>query len=361
MKIILVIQHGKVGGIEQHVFTLAKELKKHGLNPIIVMLFSGGPMIPLFEKENIQYYILNGRNGHDITMALRFRTLLKKEKPSIIHMHATTLMGAIIMWTVFNIPFIITEHMAKVGRVIPSKTKLIYILSHFRARKIIAVSESTRQSLLNFNRTLESKVLTMYNGIEISLCETVNLKKELSLDVEFLVGAVGRLDSGKGWETFIKTAALVNKQLPTCHFVIIGDGPMRGKLESLAIQYDVKEHIHFLGFRNDVRAILGSLDLYLLLSEYEACPLSLLEAMAEKVPVAGFMPIGGVEEINNGIYPLLKQRDTNKLVKQIVSMLLSKADVTIKRETAFKRVTHKFDSVKMSSLVINIYNSVLQK
>ena len=361
MKVALVIQHGKIGGIEQHVLTLAKGLKNNGVTPIFVMLFSGGPMVQLFKDEKIEYTILNGRHGHDVTMALRFRKFLKKEKPDIVHMHAVTLVGAIVMWTVSGISLVITEHMAKMGRNIPGKTKLIYTISHARASKIIAVSESTRQSLINFNPAIAQKVLTMYNGIEVTSTDTVNLKKELSLNASYIIGAVGRLDVGKGWDKFIETAALVNKQLENCHFVIVGDGPMKKELEALTGQLKVNKHIHFLGFRNDVRAVLKSFDMYLLLSEYEACPLSLLEAMVEKVPVSGFLPVGGVSEINADIYPLMKQRNIDHLAEQIVDMLSSKYNLEEMKKNAYERITDSFNASKMSSQVIEIYKEGAEK
>jgi glycosyltransferase involved in cell wall biosynthesis len=361
MKVVLVIQHGKIGGIEQHVLTLAKGLKSNGLTPIVVMLFSGGPMVALFKEAQIKYEVLNGKNGHDIAMALRFRQFLKREKPDIIHMHTVTLVGAIVMWTASDIPLVITEHMAKMGRDIPGKTKLIYMISHARASKIIAVSESTRQSLVSFNPALEHKVLTMYNGIDVVSSDIVNLREELSLKAQYIVGAVGRLDVGKGWDSFIKTAALVNKKVENCHFVIMGDGPMKEELEAMVVKYEVNENIHFLGFRNDVRAVLKSFDLYLLLSEYEACPLSLLEAMVEKVPVTGFLPVGGVEEINAGIYPLLKQRDIDILAEQVIDMLSSKDDLEKMKKNAYERITDSFNASKMFSQVIALYKEVVER
>jgi len=361
MKVALVIQHGKVGGIEQHVLTLAKGLKNNGVTPIVVMLFSGGPMIELFKDETIEYTILNGKHGHDVAMALRFRKFLKEEKTDIVHMHAVTLVGSAIMWTVPHMPLIITEHMAKVGRMIPMKTKLIYSISHRRAGKIIAVSESTRQSLINFNPFVAQKALTMYNGIEVISPDTVNLKKELSVNANYIIGAVGRLDVGKGWEDFIEVAALVNKQLTDCHFVIVGDGPIRKELETLAVKLGVRDIIHCLGFRNDVRAVLKSFDLYLLLSEYEACPLSLLEAMAEKTPVTGFLPIGGVSEINADIYPLLKHRNIEELSEQIIDMLSSKYDLEDMTNSAHERITDIFNVTKMSKQVIELYKEVMSR
>lgn len=359
MKVALVIQHGKIGGIEQHVLTLAKGLKQSGVEPIVIMLFSGGPMVELFEQENIEYVILNGRNGHDFRMALQLVKILQIQKPDIVHMHAVTLIGALTMWFFPKLPLIITEHMAKMGRQIPIATKIIYTIVHSKANRIIAVSESTKESLLDFNSSISHKILTVYNGIEIS--DTNSINGTMFPMAKYVVGAVGRLDAGKGWESFLDVASLIVKELSDCHFVIIGDGPFRPKLEALATELGISSNMHFLGFRNDVRDILKTMDLYVMLSEYEACPLSLLEVMSERVPVAGFLPIGGVSEINADIYPLLDHRDTDDLAEQIFAMLSGDYDLKDMTDRAYERINSTFNAQNMCKKVIKIYQEVLAK
>lgn len=361
MKIAFVIQHGKIGGIEQHVFTLSKSLKENGLTPIVIMLFSSGPMVELFEEEKIDCYILNGRHGHDLKLAFQFFKLIHSLKPDILHVHVGTLIGSMSMYFLPNMPVVVTEHMAKIGRKIPLKTKIIYSLLHAKASKIIAVSQSTRQSLENFNKSNKKKLVTMYNGIAINNYEAKVDQKIISPNVKAVIGAVGRLDVGKGWHLFLEVAKKVLEELPECHFYIIGDGPLRAELEELAKKLKIAENIHFLGFRNDVRDVLKTLDLYLLLSEYEACPISLLEVMAEKVPVSGVLPVGGVSEINADIYPLLKERDKDLIAAQIFSMLTGDYDLSDMTNRAYKRILNQFNAKKMAIEVEKLYMELLTK
>jgi glycosyltransferase involved in cell wall biosynthesis len=69
------------------------------------------------------------------------------------------------------------------------------------------------------------------------------------------------------------------------HLLVIGDGPLRQRLEKYARQVHVDDRVHFLGHRADVPRILPHCDLLWLASEYEGLPNVVMEAMAAGLPV----------------------------------------------------------------------------
>ena len=77
----------------------------------------------------------------------------------------------------------------------------------------------------------------------------------------------------------------VHQKLPAARFLIVGDGPERTKLESLAESLGIAEAVRFLGTRSDVPEVLSLMDVLLLTSHMEANPICLLEAMASEKPV----------------------------------------------------------------------------
>lgn len=360
MKIALVIQHGKIGGIEQHVLTLAKNLKEKKITPIIIMLFTSGPMVNLFKKEQIDCYVLNGINGHDIKLAINFVKIVRKLNPDLVHIHAVTLVSSICSFFLARTPIVITDHMAKVGKKIPLKTKIIYRIAHYRAKKIIAVSESTRQSIEDFNPVYRNKLIKLYNGITIypkRVKESLSTQKNKNI----ILGAVGRLDIGKGWYEFLDVAKEITLKFPHCQFYVLGDGPLKQKLEEQTSKLGIAENVNFLGFRHDVREVLRQLSIYMIMSEYEACPLSLLEAMAEQVPIAGFLPIGGVSEINNNIYQLLEDRNIQTLTNNIIDMINGQVNLKKLTDKAYKRVYELFNEQNMTIQIISIYKEALNQ
>jgi glycosyltransferase involved in cell wall biosynthesis len=94
---------------------------------------------------------------------------------------------------------------------------------------------------------------------------------------------------------FLRVAANVRRQIGNARFLMIGDGPRRPELESLAAELGVTDCVHFLGIRADVPQLLGLVDMLLLTSHIEANPVSILEAMACGKPIAATR-VGSVSE-----------------------------------------------------------------
>ena len=101
----------------------------------------------------------------------------------------------------------------------------------------------------------------------------------------FIIGVVARLIPEKGITCLLQAAALLQHILPQVRFVIVGDGPMRGQLEQYARALQLQEHVKFLGFRRDVPLLMAGWDLFVLPSFSEGLSVSVLEAMAAKLPL----------------------------------------------------------------------------
>jgi len=137
------------------------------------------------------------------------------------------------------------------------------------------------------------------NGVEMderiqpatSVHDTLGLPKGTRL-----VGFIGRLAPEKGPDLFVRMARLLANDLHDVRFVLIGDGPMRKGLEKLATELAIASHVHFMGVRDDVEALLPGLALTVLTSHAEGMPLALMEAMATGLPVVA-TAVGGVPEL----------------------------------------------------------------
>lgn len=113
-------------------------------------------------------------------------------------------------------------------------------------------------------------------------------RQSLGLDDACLMAlSVGRLDRNKNHETAIRAAAdFLHKHPQTpLRLFIAGDGRLRGKLEALARALGVETHVCFLGYRNDIHALMCAADLYIHLSLTEGLPRAVMEAMACGLPV----------------------------------------------------------------------------
>lgn len=119
-----------------------------------------------------------------------------------------------------------------------------------------------------------------------------DFRNEIGVSPEVpLIGHFGRFAPVKNHRGFLETALEIHKQMPSVHFVLAGEGPLRSEIESLAQEYGLDAQIHFLGLRDDVGRILSALDMVYYPSLYEGFPVSFIEAQIMGVPVVtGFRP-----------------------------------------------------------------------
>jgi glycosyltransferase involved in cell wall biosynthesis len=164
----------------------------------------------------------------------------------------------------------------------------------------IAVAEPQGRYLAAHEGCPAEKIHVIPNGVDAERFRprpaNRQLQEELKLEPQTPVaGIVAALRPEKNHEMFLRVAEIVHRRLPAAQFLIVGDGPERAKLESLAHNLGVEESVRFLGTRSDVEEVLSLLDVVLLTSHIEANPICLLEAMAGGKPVVATR-VGSVTE-----------------------------------------------------------------
>ena len=149
------------------------------------------------------------------------------------------------------------------------------------------------QAVSDFYREVgipREKLSVIRNGIEIpeppSANDVTELRAELGLSAGSTVfGFVGRLAPQKRLKDLLWAFELVVSHGLNVHFVIVGDGPERSRLETFARQVRVEDRVRFLGHREDASALLPIFDIFWMASEFEGQSNSLMEAMAAARPV----------------------------------------------------------------------------
>ncbi|QVM94078.1 glycosyltransferase [Pseudomonas entomophila] len=111
-------------------------------------------------------------------------------------------------------------------------------------------------------------------------------RQALALPVQGpLLGAVGRLVEGKGFEMLIEAFAQVREHQAGLRLAILGDGPLRGRLEAQAKALGVEGSVHFGGHRDDLVQLYPAFDWLLVPSRSEGLGLVVQEAVLSGVPV----------------------------------------------------------------------------
>lgn len=156
----------------------------------------------------------------------------------------------------------------------------------------IAVARAHGKFLIEQEQLPDRKVFVIPNGVDTRrfmppATDKHALRRRLGLPMGVpLCCIVAALRPEKNHHRFIRIAAHVRQLLPCpVEFLIIGDGPLRAALAQYSASQGLTGAVHFLGSRDDVDEILPACDTFMLTSDNEACPVSIMEAMACGLPV----------------------------------------------------------------------------
>ena len=148
------------------------------------------------------------------------------------------------------------------------------------------------------------------------------------------VGLIGRMNiRAKNQDSFLRAAARVRGQVPDVELVLVGDGPFRGELESLAGELGIQPQVRFLGDRRDIPAILASLDISVVPSATESLSNVMLESMAAGVPVIATSVGGNVELAGHDRALLIPANNDDALAAALQAML---SDSKLRCDTALR-------------------------
>ena len=186
---------------------------------------------------------------------------------------------------------------------------------------VVAVSENDRRALIERGLCIADKITVIHNAYQSDSPEQE--PKDTSAGVNGgVIGFVGRLTDQKGVEYLLRAVPDVLARFPGTKFVIVGDGPERGRLERLAGELQVTAAVDFAGYQASPVSHIQAMDVVAIPSIYDPFPLVTLEVMALGRPVVG-SAVGGipeaVEEGRTGL--LVPPREPGALAAALVKLL----------------------------------------
>ena len=310
----------------------------------------------------------------------RYVRYFRKHRPDVVHTHEYTA-NTLAVYTAWKagVPVRIRHihSMAPWGWGGALKTRARIRSDRRAARRAhltLAVSEAVRRVFLNATGLPPSSCRVLYNGVDLSRYAGAREKggafrAELGIQPDVpVVGIVGRLSRGKGHETFLQVARRVAREIPGTKFLVVGEGGRRQALEALASELGLGASVVFTGYRDDVAAALGAMDVFLFTSSAEqggriqdGLPGVVIEAMAAGVPVVAFaLPM--MEEIL-GTPPcgaLVPEGDWEKMVEATVAMVRDRAARCRAGEAARSRAG-RFALQRTVQETVRLYRELVQR
>lgn len=273
--------------------------------------------------------IFNIRNLRDITGYRRLLSHVRELMPDMIHSHLTTssIYGSLLSMQT-GIPLVASMHvMPEQGlgfqRKLLRQLLEILLLKRYAAR-IVMVSAAARDAWIANGTFGPERLHVIHNGIPVIPTDTaarLQVRKNLGLDADTtVIACISVMRAGKGLEYLLEAFACL--QQPDTGLLLIGDGPERQQLESLASELGIAGRVTWTGFRHDTARLLEASDLFVLPSLFDAFPTVLIEAMMLGIPVIASNTGGIPEIVQHGKNGLLTEPGSSLALQQAVTRLL---------------------------------------
>src|SRR5215211_621078 len=323
------------GGAEQLMPATLKHLKDAGYNIRICALQvrSGNPIAEELTLIGIPVDLIPVPTLRHPLNLFRILRYLRRYQPQILHtqLEFSDILGTVAA-RILGIPTVSTLHTLDTFEEKKSATwrlKLRWFVLRNFCKKILAVSEKTRTHHLQSGRLGAKKLITLYNGIDISRFKNIDksvqyqLKQSLKLPAQSqIIITVAVLREPKGIQYMLKAMANILDQVPNAHYLIVGDGAYGPPLRALVTELAIQKYVTFAGHRTDIPALLSISDVFVLPTLGDALPTVLIEALAAEIPIIA-SNVGGVPEIIenevNGL--LVPPADSDALTRACLKLI----------------------------------------
>ncbi len=375
MRVTHVIHELGPGGAEQVLVDLCEACSAVAVdvNVLSLMPLEGHAYPARLREHGVSVSSLSLPSRWDIRGLRRAVAAIADTQPDVIHTHMkhADLLGA-LAGRRLNVPMVSTLHVIEDAPTPLGRFKRM-LAGQARLRgadRTVAVSDAVRRWYLDEFPAKPDTVVTIRNGRaappSLPDAARLELRRELGLDERTIgVAVVGIMRPGKGHAAVLEVARLLKEvqraPAPEVRFLLAGDGPLRGELEAAAGRLGVAAAVSFLGYRNDIPALLQASDVFVHASDFDALPTALIEALAAGIPSVAF-DVGGVPEIvtaETGC--LVEAGDGHALTAAVADLAADRERRIALGEQARKRFASEFEALTWAGRLRGLYVDILEE
>ena len=360
-------------GAQRQLLEIVKGLDKNKFHPVVLTLNSGGAMEDDFRKiSGLDIVSVEKKGKYDLFCLVRTFNFLRRLKVDIVQPFLTpatffSLIPAI--WHGTKV-IIVTERNAggrkDTGWGFRLYLKMEDIFSRF-ADLAVPNSEAGKNSLIQRGIS-PHRIKVIYNGLNLTRLNTEQdkvrqIKAQYNIPPHSpVVGMMARFFEMKNHPAFFEAARMIVQAVPSAHFALIGDGPLRPSMEKLAANMGLTNKVTFFGEQKDVGTYLSVFDIAVLTSHAEGCSNSLLEASALGKPAVA-TDVGGNREVIisgfNGF--LVRAGDLSGLVDKVIYLLNNPEQARLMGQKSRELVLAKFSLSKMVQEYEALYDTTWRR
>jgi len=357
-----------IAGSEGHLLTLLPSLKTRGVEVHMLILFEPRQPQPAYlarwEALEIDAAALPIYHHVDLTVVGRLAQRLRRIEPDIVHTHLihADLYGTPAARLAGARAVISTRHNDDAFRQHPlirwQTRALDRLIDHY-----IAISGWLRDYTTDVEGVAPEKITTIHYGLSPAASQSAPNGLRTSLGVPDgapLAGVVARLVEQKGHTYLFDAFQQVVGELPGAHLLVVGDGPLREKLEAQVAALGIGEQVHFTGWRDDAPHIMAALDVLVMPSLWEGFGLVALEAMAQAKPIVATrvsaLPEVVVDEQTGWLVP---PRDPGALADALLHALGHPDLARACGQRGYRRLNEHFSPDKLADQTLAVYERIL--
>lgn len=284
--------------------------------------------------------------------------VIKKEKINIVHTHTTHAHSLALQAKHFYNNFTLIIH-RRVDFAIKNNALSLYKYKSEKVDKIIAVSECIKQLLIGQGVPAD-KIELIYDGVNpdrLKADHAVTKKKirnDYGIDPETLIfGNIAALTGNKDHITLLRALHILMQEGIGFKLFILGDGEEKENILKEAKQLGLEHHLILPGYRTDLENFMGAFDIYVNSSQNEGLGTSIIDALANGIPVVA-THAGGVPEIlgESEFGLLVEKKNPHALAEGIKRMIKE----PLLKESYEKKGRARADQFSVESMVKKSYN-----
>ncbi len=348
------------GGVTRHVIDVVDGLDQERWHVDVACPTGSDPWLELAGRPNVCVHPLAPGKEPGLTDAADFRRILDLvARADVVHAHASkagfltrlaaalTRRRAAVAFTPHAWSFWAADRRSRVWLALERTA------AHW-CRAIVSVSDAERRAGLAAGVGSERQYRVIPNGIDPAPFD----QPRRIVPGRILV--VGRLAAPKRPDVAIRALARVRTRYPDARLDVVAHGPLEAETSALVRELGLQDVVRLLGKRNDVPDLLAQAQCFLLTSDYEGCPYSVLEAMAAGVPVVATR-VGGLPELvvdgETGL--LFEPGDPDAAAAALEQLLESPDRARLLGEAGRARLRREFGRERMVRETTALYDALI--
>ncbi|MGA3231961.1 glycosyltransferase family 4 protein [Lactiplantibacillus pentosus] len=350
MKIVYVITQATWGGAQAHLYSLIQQQVRLGNTVTLVCGKTGwlstriGADFPSVDVVPISSLVRQIAPMRDLSAIHALRTLLRSKRPDVVHLHsskagmigrlATARLGFNVIFTVHGWGF--TPGVGKKRQLLMKSIEKL--LRHLTTYYICVSQFDYELRVQNGVITKRRPGCVIHNGVTALDTPVKPERRE-----RFVLSMAARFDAPKRQDILIRALSELPEEVPiVCN--LLGDGPMLQECKNLAARLNVSSKVQFRGVVDSVQQYYRQSDVAVLISDYEALPISLVEALAQRLPIIA-SHVGGIDELihENGF---LVDNDPKQIAEKIILLYQSNQMAQLKRNS-YRIYEHQYTEQAM--------------